>query len=429
VNDIAFSPDSRRLYDLRGQFCNVWEPNALLRLDDADEQERDSEAGSELSSLPTAPISEAVAEIRDPITAIAIRPLCSYHAAGGESGIVSIFNSSKAISPIELFRSASMLTVEHLDWGEDGQHLACAELGGKITVKLVSPPTVSDDQWAAKSIFDIKMEVEAGGIQQIMLNTDSTILLVGNISTATLLSLDAKFDPISRPLPPQSSTARWIKHPTDPTLLLAFSVEFVWVYRWHNLTQIAVLEIMHAGMRRLQTEDRPSLIRAGRPHHESVADDNERNVKINRLIVTPTGSHILFQYTVTSRGEGRYHQTLIFDAFTFEHGNEVASSPDIATGIAEPIFLPENIETRIEIPLGILSKDRFIFLDKGFLMCSIRLNARGVDEKDMQEHFFLPRDWLNSDCLELCTLLPDGTFLIPHNGEIAVIKSGVMLEW
>ena len=62
-------------------------------------------------------------------------------------------------------------------------------------------------------------------------------------------------------------------------------------------------------------------------------------------------------------------------------------------------------------------------------MCSLRLNVRELEEKTVQEHFFLPRDWLNSDCLEFCTLLPDGTFLIPHNGEIAAIKSGVMLEW
>jgi WD40 repeat protein len=32
VADLAFSPDSRRLYDIRGACCNVWEPNALIRI-------------------------------------------------------------------------------------------------------------------------------------------------------------------------------------------------------------------------------------------------------------------------------------------------------------------------------------------------------------------------------------------------------------
>ena len=188
---------------------------------------------------------------------------------------------------------------------------------------------------------------------------------------------------------------------------------------------------MHAGMKKLQTDDRPPLIRAG-CSDDSVADENKQNVQTNKLIATPTGSHILFQYTVASRGEGRHHQTLIFDTFTLEHGKKVvAGSPDVVAGVVKPIYLPEEVETRIEIPLGILPKNRFIYLDKEFSMCSLQLNAIGVDARNIREehHFFLPRDWLNSDCLELCTLLPDGTFIIPRNGEIAVIKSGVILEW
>lgn len=30
INDICFSPDSKRLYGLHGPWCIVWEPNALL---------------------------------------------------------------------------------------------------------------------------------------------------------------------------------------------------------------------------------------------------------------------------------------------------------------------------------------------------------------------------------------------------------------
>ncbi|KAL8816218.1 MAG: hypothetical protein Q9191_008367, partial [Dirinaria sp. TL-2023a] len=30
VTDMAFSPDGTRCYDIRGLFCNVWEPDALI---------------------------------------------------------------------------------------------------------------------------------------------------------------------------------------------------------------------------------------------------------------------------------------------------------------------------------------------------------------------------------------------------------------
>ena len=48
VVDLAFSPDCRRFYDIRGSTCNIWEPNVLIRLLDTDERGSDtaSEAGS-----------------------------------------------------------------------------------------------------------------------------------------------------------------------------------------------------------------------------------------------------------------------------------------------------------------------------------------------------------------------------------------------
>lgn len=426
VNDISFSPDSRRLYDLRGQFCNVWEPNALLRLDDVDEQERDSETGSELGSLITTGISEAVAEIRDPITAISIQSKGNFHAAGDESGVVSIFDISKMRSPVELSRSASMLTIEHLDWGEDGEHLACAELGGKIAVKLAAS-SGPDGKWVTKSVFDTKLEVEVGGIQQIMLNADSTVLLVGSRSSVTLLSLNGEFEALTLPLPSHSSPTRWIKHPTDSSLLLAFSLEFVRIYQWHGLKPLAELEIIGA-LKRPQNGKRPLIVRAGLSD-DSMSDDNRETAKINRLLVTSAGLNIIFQYTIASRMEDRLSQTMVFDISAFDISLFALDGNQIAASIIKPIFLPKEIESRVEIPLGILPKNRFVYLNKDFSMCSVRLSPRGADEKSVQEHFFLPRDWLNSACLELCTLLPDGTFLIPHNGEIVAIKSGVVLEW
>ena len=427
VNDIAFSSDSRRLYDLRGQFCDVWEPNTLLRLDYIDEQERSSDVGSEVVSLGTAAVSEATSELRDPITAISVQPGGAFYAAGDESGVVSIYDSSNpSSSPLELFRSASMLTTEHLDWGEDGQHIASAELGGKINVRHVTQ-SESDGKWVTKSIFDAKVEVEVGGIQQILLNSDSTMLLVGKHSSVTLLSVSSKFEAVSRSLPSQGSVARWIKHPYDRALLLAFSPDVVRIYKWHDLTQTAELNIVD-GLREPLMYERPSLTRA-EESNDSFADDNQRHFKPSRLMVTSTRSNILFQYNVTSNMESRYHQTMIFDTSIFHPSSPAASGSSIAAGILKPLVLPDEVETQVEIPLGVLPGNRFIYLGKDFSIYSLRVGQRGIDEKSVQEHFFLPRDWLNSACLELSTLLSDGTFLVPHNGEIAAIKSSIMLEW
>ncbi|KAG9236956.1 hypothetical protein BJ875DRAFT_455082 [Amylocarpus encephaloides] len=422
VNDISFSPDSRRIYDLLGQFCNVWEPNALLRLEDTEEEPRDSEVGSELGSLPTAAISEVVAEVRAPITAMSDQTQGNYFVVGDDSGVASIIDKSKPGSTTQLFRSASMLTVEHLHWGEDGRHIACAELGGKISVQLVTA-TGSNNEWTVKSVFDTKMEVEVGGIQQILLNTDCTILLVADQITTTLFSLRAKLDSLSRALPAELSGPRWIKHPTDPDLVLAFSSQFVSIRKWKDLTQIGLFDIEDLEMKPLVGKEQSPLLQTGWSN-DGTGDDNER-VKIR--VLKTMGTHMIFQYTITARGV-RYDKTNIFDLSSFKSSQEIAARQDFATGHIKAVFLPEEIASTIEMPLGILSKNRFVYLNKQFSVCSTRLNTVN-GQAAPQEHFFLPRDWINSDCLGLGRLLSDGTFVVPHNGELAFIRSSVSLEW
>lgn len=130
INDICFSPDSKRLYDLRGQFCNIWEPNVLIRVDETSEQ--DSEVGSEVASI-------AFAEARDQITAIIIQFRGRYQAIGNEAGVVSVVDSLEGDHvAIQLWRSPVMLSIGHLDWPCDGNYLACAALTGKVVVKKCS---------------------------------------------------------------------------------------------------------------------------------------------------------------------------------------------------------------------------------------------------------------------------------------------------
>jgi hypothetical protein len=46
----------------------------------------------------------------------------------------------------------------------------------------------------------------------------------------------------------------------------------------------------------------------------------------------------------------------------------------------------------------------------------------------VKRHFFLPRDWLNIECLELAIITKDGTLFCPRNGEVAIIRDGLEEE-
>ncbi|TAQ86948.1 hypothetical protein B7494_g4728 [Chlorociboria aeruginascens] len=398
MNDICFSPDSKRLYDLRGQFCNIWEPNALIRVDETNEE---SDVGSEVASLQTAAISEVVAEVRDQITAIAVQFRGRYQAIGNEGGVVSIVDSLEGDHvAVQLWKSPAMLSIEYLDWSSDGNYLACAELTGKVIVKKVS--LESGQKWTIEPVFDVKLNVSSEGIQQVLLNSNGNILLVKNGPEVTvwflgLPSSDAHSKSITSP------GTTWVKHPTDSTLLLAFSPSLLRVYVWEDLSEIAMFNI-----------DGPTFFG---PDVNQTSDSTDKpTTKINNIFTYPLGSSFVIDF-IPATSKSQSHLTSLFET------SSITPLPTTAPPFTlTPTQIPPEIQQQIAMPLGILPKQRLIFLDKDYWMCSWRLGASLSTEK-VQRYYFLPKDWLNVECLELCALLADGRFLIPNNGELAIIKS------
>ncbi|KAE8453869.1 hypothetical protein EG329_007645 [Mollisiaceae sp. DMI_Dod_QoI] len=407
MSDLCFSPDSKRLYDLRGQFCNIWEPNALIRVDETGEQ--DSEIGSEIASIPTAAISETFAEVRDQITAIAIQFRGRYHAIGSESGVVSVVDTGEGDHfAIPLWKSPVMLSIGHMDWSSDGKYLACAELTGKVIVKNVQ--LEPGQKWAVTPVFEVKMQVSSEGIHQVLLNSDGKYLLVRNGPSVTVWSLVQSPKSAVQEQTIILPGATWIKHPSDSSILLAFSASEVRTYNWDDLSQLSIVS--------LET-----------PHLESSPDSNKSSEvtsdliegpagegKINSILTNPAGTHFLID-TTQPTAQDDVHRTYLVEASTV-----TLSHADPTPSAITPYQIPPNIQNQIEIPLGLLPKQRLIFLNKDYSMCSWRLGADLATEK-VQRYYFLPKDWLNLEALDLCALLADGKFLMPNNGELAIIKS------
>lgn len=240
INDICFSPDSKRLYDLRGQFCKIWEPNALIRAEETSEQ--DSDIASEMISIPTAAVSEESAEVRDQITAIAVQFSGRYLAIGNEAGVVSVVDSMKSDhTAIQLWRSPVMLSIGHLDWSSDGKCLACAELTGKVVVKKVQLD--SGLSLTVEPLFEVKLDVSSEGIQQILLNGNGTSLLIKNGPSVSVWPLGLSSSSKTNKRSITSPDTKWIRHPTDSTLLLAFSPCNVQLHLWDDLSEVAVFDV------------------------------------------------------------------------------------------------------------------------------------------------------------------------------------------
>lgn len=69
-------------------------------------------------------------------------------------------------------------------------------------------------------------------------------------------------------------------------------------------------------------------------------------------------------------------------------------------------------------------------LDDGLSTAGVGFFATTFDlDIRIRRHFFLPREWLNIECLALAIIRNDSTLLCPKNGEIAVISNGFEHEW
>lgn len=171
------------------------------------------------------------------------------------------------------------------------------------------------------------------------------------------------------------------------------------MYTWKGLSEVGAIDI-----EKYSAPMSPPLINLD---DEMSSLNIEGTGKIKRVCNTRAEDQLLIQH-FSPNNAGR-------DTFT----SILQLSPHPSA--PRKITIPEAIQSRIEIPLGILSRNRLVYLDKNYWMCIWSIGTSDELE-NVDRPFFLPTDWRNMDCLELCTLLPDGAFMIPNNGELAFIR-------
>lgn len=447
IKAVAFSPDSRRFYDLRGSYCNVWEPNCLVRLvesgsgagagggsggDDesitssefkelradswsiAAATDRDADSRSTVTSLAA---SEAHADSRPAITAVTPareNPRLVLYAK--DDGTVEILDSGRQRSHV-LAQSAYGIGVGPVALAPRGNFVAYSLLNGRVTVKSTKI-SLKTGKLIAKEMLVEKGDVGRGIVRQVLFHQEAERLLVcgskklevicftkDDVKTVSEKELD---DSESEQVP------RWDYHPTDPSLLLAFTATGIEVYSWGDITTVkytipidlsqgkGLVSLMPDASRLTIEEIVPS------PHdkvHMAMVSFEENNNKVYGFILLDT---------------------------TPLHG-EAATSATIL-----PVEVPETVGQRVDQPVGFLQDGRLVFLDEALWVCTTRLAPPSVSAGTaadtaaapaIKRHFFVPRDWLNSAGMALCRVQPDGTFLCPSKGELAVVRGDLGTDW
>ncbi len=438
VADLAIDAEESRIYDLRDNFCSIWEPNALVRLWDTDEKASETQSTRE-SSTQVSMFSEASAEMLEPISALALSQTDAYYATGNEEGVVELY-SAEGDCLSELCRS--FMTVEHICWSSNGSHVASADLSRRIVVKKIERST---PKAFAISVHSAK---EQTSIKQILLSPEADFLLVATERFINVWSLPNGAIVLTHPV---TVPTKWLCHPTDRNVLVGVSFTTIHLCRWDAIDSLSSIPLDRTAIDSAQGHEPHESLR--RKHSASYPmSPSESEYLVDLVLVTEDNETLLIETSQSvEQGRRRKDFMLISMASIREAGE--GRTVNTTTAVAKP--LPSDLLSWIEMPLGFVATDPIqaarrksslrntsggvspglsptgesilAFLSRDFWVCTYTIGEGRAGR--VKRHFFVPRDWLVMDMLELAVMRSDGTFLCPRNGEVAIVKNALKEEW
>lgn len=422
VFNLSFSTDSRRLYDIRGSYGNVWEPSTLVRLADCPDHSSDSH--SETESLAKMPLRAEYHLPRvDSVISLAGQTVGPLYCYGTEGGVAMLCESGRG-KVCELERLASYMSIEHVAWSDDGRTVALADIGGQLAIKRVARSCDNRDEWKVLHEFDLAIPTDRGHIRQVIFHPAGHKLFLPTPSVLFSIDLESRAlseSPLESTMPPK---VKWLCHPMQPDTLLAFGNMRVHIFSWTDLRQSEVHTYFPPRIGRPSTASDSSF-----PHGRT-GSLQEESETLGRVVSGIGSPHVLLELLLSKDSGDIESQYLVFDIGDLQLGE----NGEMADGenTLPYTLLPQDIAARIREPLAFLSRRRLVFLDVDRWICTWRLEGSsklrpegrtGSEAGEIEQYYFLPGDWVTSNDTRLCTVTPDGTLLCPRNGDVVTVHA------
>ncbi|KAI0135684.1 hypothetical protein F4814DRAFT_402162 [Daldinia grandis] len=410
VFGIAFSPDHRRFYDIRGYYGNVWEPTVLMKFPEQTDRSTENRIKADILN-PNLLTDSSPSRRIDAITVVTASPFGRLYSLGTETGTVYIVDLHKE-KVIDTHTLKGSLSIEKMCWSDDGRYFCFSNSAKRVCIKLVNPSTGTSEPTTETKAEIPMRNIAKGAITQLLFQPNSMSALVFTsttahaISTATLsVTQSVEFD---------AAEYEWIAHPQDPELIVGFGAKRIQIMTW-NLTPIWGYTV--------NLEDHPD------------------HAIVNRVFVTRDKKHLLVQTSSHNHNSRE-------KALHYLKASDLSSKPPTATSndqesspvVMTPITLPKEISSEIALPLLFHSQGHLTFLSRDSSVyswnppssssclattfaSSMVAGSNNSIIKQSKELFVLPGDWINRDNLSLCAIWGvEKSFLCPRNGEVAVVR-------
>ncbi|MCJ1356503.1 MAG: hypothetical protein MMC33_006498 [Icmadophila ericetorum] len=378
ITSLAFSTDGLRFLDVRGSFCNVWEPAILISSSNDDARsEVYSEAIHDAAKTVESKDSEEIIKI----TALAIMGKGDYVFVGNEEGAVLFYDVVKAQKKHILYSHAPFTSITLLEWHQEQSILISSDTSSRFIVsKLVAD---SSDKWSCQPLFDHRLG-DSKVLKQLILAPQADRFLVSSWPLEMVWSTTGQEGGSYNEW---EQGNYWINHPRKPSSLVAVSKSITTFFEWQGLKR--------------------TMIRTN--SKTSSADDSTAGVK--RIIVCPRAQHLVIAMESTERRK-RITRLIVTRFASLDAPHE------------SPLALEElsELEGRVEYLVGAFDT-KIVFLDRNLWICSLDLMTFKKN-KSYIRHFFIPLEWISSSGDPLLLINANKDLIFAKNDEITVIKKG-----
>lgn len=429
VFGLTFSPDSRRIYDVRGSYANAWEPTALAKFKAM--ADTNTDPSSEYDASLSTGISIANLAAVDPITALSTSSGDHFVCSGTAKGVVNLHDVRTATVQT-IYTSRAKFTVVQTVWSSDSKLLCFSDASKQITVMsiLFTPDKV---EWHAKqkAVIPTRQWLKKP-ISQMLFQDGSGLLLICTSSQLHVVSMET-FEMLRTAEIDGTGAHFWIQHPRDKSLLLGLGVADLRVFDW-DLTE-------HGKREFVSCAETPGKI------------DQMGEFLVSKAFPSQDNKHLLLHMVHPKRDSCPH--------FFFLDTSEIPIANNTVDDTPSTICLQPfdtHPSSQILNPLSLLPGDRLVFVSSVFSICSVRLSwkpsdvnipsssraetprqsrtqmlaPRGLEQRqrsprgnrdEVQELFALPGDWISKDSLSICKVMPvERSFICPRNGEVAIVK-------
>lgn len=377
IKALAFSGDSRRLFDIRGSHCRVWDLMVLVR---PDVDEENSETSS---TLFVAPQESGLGSSEDVvlITALTCHTSGEMFFCGKEDGSIWLYETRTARQLQKLFSHAGGVSIAQLLFDEHSNMLSSTDSSSRITARKLFRKS---HFWeCSEPMFDNRAGV---AVDQILANKGHTRLLVCSADADTLYALTPDgSETLERIEWKGRGSYRWDSHPSNQHQLLLIAGNVAHLYDWQTLKRL--------------TKD------------EGILLEGSILPELSLLSISAcfgNGTFLATEFTDYPGAHAR-SKLLLFDSSDF---TPLSAS---ATPVPKYSYLTDQVECVIGTHGA-----RLLFLNSAGWICST-----DQDTLMIQRHFFLPADWLSTNTELIIRVARSGDIVFVKRDEVAVIKGGL----